>query len=97
MAVGGLGAVFLNEDDNKLRPPFFFTEASFASFAYYSAIIFCCFSFSDYLISVSLLTLAWMTALVNALVVPSFFGLSPSLDMPPSELASRICESDNYC
>jgi hypothetical protein len=32
-AVGGLGAGFLNEDDNRLRPPFFLTEASFASLA----------------------------------------------------------------
>lgn len=30
MADGGFGAVFLNEDDNKLRPPFFLTDASFA-------------------------------------------------------------------
>ncbi len=55
---GGLGAYFLNEDDNKLRPPFFLTEASFASFAYYSASIFCYFSFSCCLTRVSLLTLA---------------------------------------
>jgi hypothetical protein len=96
-AVGGLGACFLNEDDNRLRPPFFLTEASLASFAYCSASYFCCFSFSCYLTKVSLLTLAWITALVNALLILSFFGLSPSLDIPPSEVANRVCDKDIYC
>jgi len=96
-AVGGLVPCLLNEDDNKLRPPFFLTEASLASLAYYSASSFCCFSFSCYLTIVSLLTLAWITALVNALLVLSFLGLSPSLDIPPSEVANLVCDKDNYC
>ncbi len=58
MADGSFVAVLLNEDDNKLSPPFFLTEASLASFAYCSAIIFCYFSFSYCFTSVSLLTLA---------------------------------------
>ena len=97
-AISGFGAeVYFLNDDSKLIPPFFLVDA-YASLAYYSACNFYYFSFS-YLARASLFTLAWITALVNALEVEalSFFGLlSSSLDIP-EVVARRASVKDNCC